>query len=364
MHKNGTQLINCPTTGRNMMIVVIAATILSSENCDMNARTMNKIEFVYRVARFGFLLALGLLALRALFATAALVKTDDHSNPNEAATETAALKPPDKGQIPVAFLISDGAVVIDFCGPWEVFQDVMLLGRGEMPFRLYTVAETEKPIRTSGGMQIVPDYTIQNAPPPKVIVIPAQSEPSPALLEWIRKSSKTTDVTMSVCTGAFILAKTGLLNGKSATTYHGAFGSFGMKFPEIELKRGARFVENGNLATAGGLSSGIDLALRVVERYYGRDVARKTAYNMEYQGEGWMNPDSNQVYATPLVSTAEHPVCIVCGMDVDPKIAPKSVFKGATYYFCSENDKKTFDAAPEKFISVAAPGPAPSASQN
>ena len=91
--------------------------------------------------------------------------------------------------------------------------------------------------------------------------------------------------------------------GKSATTYHGAFGRFATQFPDIQLKRGARFVENGNLATAGGLSSGIDLALRVVERYYGREVAQKTAYNMEYQGEGWMNPDSNQTYATSLVST-------------------------------------------------------------
>jgi len=185
----------------------------------MNARShrTNKIEFVYRVARFGFLLALGVLALSALFATGAPVK-DDRSNRYEVTAETRSLKPPDKGQIPVAFLISDGAVVIDFCGPWEVFQDVMIPGNEEMPFRLYTVAETKKPIRTSGGMQIIPDYTIQNAPPPKVIVIPAQSSPSPAVLEWIRKSSKTTDVTMSVCTGAFVLAKTGLLNGKSATT--------------------------------------------------------------------------------------------------------------------------------------------------
>jgi transcriptional regulator GlxA family with amidase domain/YHS domain-containing protein len=229
----------------------------------------------------------------------------------------------------------------------------MIPGRQDMPFRLYTVAETKKPIRTSGGgMQIVPDYTIQNAPPPKVIVIPAQSEPSAAVLEWIRNSSKTTDVTMSVCTGAFVLAKTGLLSGKSATTYHGAFGRFAMTFPDIQLKRGARFVENGNLATAGGLSSGIDLALRVVERYYGREVAQRTAYNMEYQGQGWMNPNSNQIYATSPVSTAEHPLCPVCGMDVDPKIAPKSVFKGATYYFCSEDDKKTFDAAPDKFVTA------------
>src|SRR6266403_771222 len=141
--------------------------------CNMNARTMNKIEFVYRIARFGFLLALGVLALTALFATAAPVKTDARSNPNAVGTDTTSLKPPDKGQIPVAFLISDGAVVIDFCGPWEVFQDVMVPGRQDMPFHLYTVAETKKPIRTSGGMQIVPDYTMQNAPPPKVIVIPA-----------------------------------------------------------------------------------------------------------------------------------------------------------------------------------------------
>jgi transcriptional regulator GlxA family with amidase domain len=228
----------------------------------------------------------------------------------------------------------------------------MIPSRQDMPFRLYTVAETKKPIRTSGGMQIVPDYTIADAPAPKVIVIPAQSEPSPAVVQWIKKSSKTTDVTMSVCTGVFVLAKTGLLSGKSATTYHGAFGRFAMKYPDVQLKRGARFVENGNLATAGGLSSGIDLALRVVERYYGREIAEKTAYNMEYQGKGWLNAESNQIYATMPVSTAEHPLCPVCGMDVDPKISPKSVFEGTTYYFCSDDDKKTFDAAPERFVTA------------
>jgi putative intracellular protease/amidase len=229
----------------------------------------------------------------------------------------------------------------------------MISSRQDTPFRLYTVAETKKPIRTSAGMQIIPDYTIADAPAPKIIVIPAQSTRSPAVLEWIRKCSKTTDVTMSVCTGAFVLAETGLLDGKSATTFHGAFDRFAMTFPKISLKRGARFVENGNLATAGGLSSGIDLALRVVERYYGREVAQKTAYNMEYQGEGWMDPKSNGLYATALVSTAEHPVCAVCGMDVDPKVAPKSVFKGVTYYFCSDDDKKTFDSAPKRFASAA-----------
>src|SRR6266576_5062773 len=94
--------------------------------CDMNARTLNKLEFVYRIARFGFLLALGLLSLSALFATAVQVKTDDRANPNGVPTQATSLKAPDNGQIPVAFLISDGAVVIDFCGPWEVFQDAMI----------------------------------------------------------------------------------------------------------------------------------------------------------------------------------------------------------------------------------------------
>ena len=253
--------------------------------------------------------------------------------------------------IPVAFVISEGAVVIDFCGPWEVFRDVML-SSGDHPFRLYTVSDKTAPITAGGGMKIVPDYTFANAPAPKAIVIPAQSEPSKAMLDWIRQSTKNTDVTMSVCTGAFVLARTGLLDSKSATTFHAAFNTFAMQFPKIELKRGARFVENGNLATAGGLSSGIDLALRVVERYYGRDVAQKTAYNMEYQGQGWMNADSNQIYATTPVSTAEHPLCPVCGMDVDVATAPKSVYKGTTYYFCSDDDKKTFEAAPDKFATA------------
>src|SRR5438874_7224072 len=130
----------------------------------MNARSDSKQAL---------LTALALLFPIAIFIAAAPIET------------TNSLKPPEKDQIPVAFLIADRAVVIDFCGPWEVFQDVVVPSRTDMPFRLYTVAETAKPIRTSGGMQIVPDYTIANAPVPKVIVIPAQSQPSPVGLDWI-----------------------------------------------------------------------------------------------------------------------------------------------------------------------------------
>jgi putative intracellular protease/amidase/YHS domain-containing protein len=337
---------------------VVVIGIADNRGCEMiaamNARTssINRKDLVNAAARSGLIAALALFVIGQLSANAAPIETTGSSGDNKQAGKANSLKPPAQGSIPVAFLISEGAVMIDFAGPWEVFQDVMIPGRADQPFRLYTVSESTSPIHASGGMKIVPDYTFENAPEPKVIVIPAQSKPSEATLEWIRKSTKTTDVTMSVCTGAFVLAKTGLLSGKAATTYHGAFVPFANQFPDIHLKRGARFVEDGNLATAGGLSSGIDLALRVVERYYGRDIAKKTAYDMEYQGEGWMNPDSNQVYASSPVSTAEHPLCVVCGMDVDPETAPKSVFKGKTYYFCSNDDKKTFDAAPDKFMTA------------
>ena len=334
-----------------MMIIVIAATH-SYRDPDVMSAQINTISWrrLLRTApEFGLLAAITLTVLSQLFG-ASPAKAPSGAQGNQSVAKANPLKPPAQGSIPVAFLISEGAQVIDFTGPWEVFQDVIVPGRTEHPFRLYTVSESTSPIHTSGGMKIIPDYTFENAPAPKVIVIPAQSRPSEAMLEWIRKSTKSTDVTMSVCTGAFVLARTGLLSGKAATTYHGAFVSFSNQFPDIQLKRGARFVEDGNLATAGGLSSGIDLALRVVERYFGRHVAQQTAYDMEYQGLGWMNPDSNQVYAAKPVSTAEHPVCPVCGMDVDSATAPKSVFKGTTYYFCSDNDKKTFDAAPDKFV--------------
>jgi transcriptional regulator GlxA family with amidase domain/YHS domain-containing protein len=284
------------------------------------------------------------------------VETRAHSESSSAPdTVLNPLTPPRSGQIPVAFVISEGTVEIDLAGPWEVFKDVMVPSRGrtmeeQMPFRLYTVAENTTSRKTAGGLKITPDYTFANAPAPKVIVIPAQNGTSDVMLEWIRTASRHADVTMSVCTGAFILAKTGLLSGKAATTHHGEYQEFAMQFPDIQVKRGVRFVEAGNVATSGGLSSGIDLALREVERYFGHKVAADTAYNMEYQGQGWMNAGANAVYAKAAVSTDEHPLCPVCSMEVDRATAPTSVYKGKTYYFCSGAHKAAFDAAPEKWL--------------
>jgi transcriptional regulator GlxA family with amidase domain len=196
------------------------------------------------------------------------------------------LTPPKTGAIPVAVLISDGATVIDFTGPWEVFQDVNVPGDGG--FELYTVAETLDPIRASAGLKIVPNHTFATAPTPKVVMMGAQRGRSDATFEWLKKVSQTADVVMSVCTGAFILAQSGLIDGKTATTHHDFYDSFAQKFPKVELKRGLRFVEEKKFSSAGGLTSGIDMALRVVDRYYGREVAEKTAFYMEYRSKDWM----------------------------------------------------------------------------
>jgi transcriptional regulator GlxA family with amidase domain len=293
-----------------------------------------------------------LLQMTATLGLAASLQRPALAAPTADSAPINPLKPPADGRIPVAFLLSDDAVVIDFAGPWEVFANVMVSGSNPHPFQLYTVAETPAPIRAGGGMTIVPNYSIATAPAPKVIVIPAQSDPSDAVIAWIRTASRTADFTMSVCTGVFVLARTGLLSGKSATTHHSAFGDLAMAFPDIRIKRGARFVDSGNIATSGGLSSGIDLALHVVDRYFGRTVALRTADNLEYQGLGWMDPDSNQAYAKARVSTDQHPLCPVCEMDVDAATAPKSIFRGRTYYFCMPDHKKVFDAAPERFVTA------------
>ena len=241
-----------------------------------------------------------LTAAAALGAAAAtLPATTAFSAPNESntsdvkglATEKSKLTPPANGLIPVALVISEGVNVIDFSGPWGVFSSVMLGGGTDhamhmTPFDLFTVSDKTE-IVTSGGLKLMPNYTFANVPPTKVVVVPAQ-QGSEALIEWLRKIAPTADVTMSVCTGAFKLAKAGLLSGKAATTHHDYLDKLQKEYPDIQVKRGVRFVEGEKISTAGGLTSGTDLALRVVERYFGREIAQTTAIYMEYQGKGWI----------------------------------------------------------------------------
>ena len=247
---------------------------------------------------------------------------------------------PPEGNIPLAIVIDKDAEVLDFCGPLEVFTNAWTAD-GHPVFKPYIVAKSHDPVTVGGGMRIVPDSTFAEAPRPRVVVIPAMGEPPAEMVRWIASVGSHTDVTMSVCNGAFVLAKTGLLDGKPATSHHSGYFRFAGMFPRVHLVRGARYVESGNLASAGGISSGIDLALRVVERYVGREATLGIIEAMEYQGTGWERPMSNEAFARLPASNASAPVCPLCRMAADTTI--HSRYRGRMYYFCSTDEKEFFD---------------------
>ncbi len=194
---------------------------------------------------------------------------------------------PKRDKVKVAVMVGEWTNIIDTAGPWEVFADTSVKSGDDYKevFELYTVAPAGKSC-TLGGISIKPHYTIKDAPQPNVIVVPAHGATDESRA-WLREASAGTDVTTSVCTGAFQLAKAGLLKGIPATTHHQFFEEFAKEFPDIELRRGLRFVDSGHIATAGGLTSGIDMALHIVSRYYGVETAAATAAYMEYTSDAW-----------------------------------------------------------------------------
>jgi transcriptional regulator GlxA family with amidase domain len=217
-------------------------------------------------------------------------------------TPAPKLPLPADGVIRTAFVLGDGFNVIDMSGPWEALQDAAVAHAGAA-FDLFTVSTSRKPVTGSGGLVVVPRYAFGSAPQPHVVVIPAHT-PTAQTLAWLRKVARRADLVMSVCTGAFVLAQTGLLDGKTATTHHQSYDAFAQMFPKVKLVRGRRFVEHGNLATAGGLTSGIDLALHVVDRYLGRAGAEATADYMEYESRAWVTTRSRAAAISGSSSSA------------------------------------------------------------
>ncbi len=196
----------------------------------------------------------------------------------------------------VAFLLFNGSEVIDFAGPYEMF-GVMC--------DVYTVGETRKPVTTSMGLTVVPQYTFADAPQPDVLVVPGgavkASTENAALLKWVSDTSARDQVTMSVCNGAFILAKAGLLDGLTATTTAGNIDRLAEQFPRTKVVRDQRFVDNGRIVTTGGLSAGMDGALHVIDRLLGEGAAQNTALIEEYD---WK---ANANYAPAMLAEKEIP---------------------------------------------------------
>ena len=208
---------------------------------------------------------------------------------------------PAKQKLNVAILIFDGVQIIDYTGPYEV-----LGSRGRR--NVYTVAENADPITTNMGMKVIPNYTFANQPKPDIIVLPgggniqtgekgrgvgAQLE-NQNVINWIKENAKDAKYVMSVCNGAFFLAKAGLLENLPATTTAGFISSLPKFSPTTKPVYDKRFVDNGKIITTAGLSAGIDGALHLLEKLDGPGWAKATALGIEYN---WQ-PDSDYTRAS------------------------------------------------------------------
>lgn len=183
-----------------------------------------------------------------------------------------------KNRRDVAILVFPGVQIIDYTGPYEVF--------GQAGFNVFLVAEKDTMIRTAMGMQIVPHYTLENHPEADIIVIPGggvgRAMNSEAVLSWIKSTEKEAESVMSVCNGAYILANTGLLDNKKATTFASLIPGLRETAPKTEVVEDMRFVDNGKIITTAGLSSGLDGSLHVVGKILGLGRAQMIATNLEY----------------------------------------------------------------------------------
>ncbi|MEE9169884.1 MAG: DJ-1/PfpI family protein [bacterium] len=186
----------------------------------------------------------------------------------------------------VAILIFDEVEVLDFCGPFEVFS---VTGRRDNsnPFDVYTVAEKPGPVTARNQLSINPRYTISDCPKPDILVVPGgygtrRQMHNAVLTGWIKARLHELELVLSVCTGALLLAKAGLLEGLAATTHHGAFELLEEIAPNTSVQRDRRIVDNGKIILSAGISAGIDMSLYVVAKLLGDDIAQETAEYMEY----------------------------------------------------------------------------------
>ncbi len=186
----------------------------------------------------------------------------------------------------VAILLFDDVEVLDFSGPFQVFSSARLPG-SRVPFHVFTCAERTHPVWTS-QLSINPQYPLHNCPAPDLLVVPGgwgtrEQMENPRLIEWLRSTAARSEVVLSVCTGALLLAKAGLLDGLAATTHHDALDLLRAAAPHSTIRETERFIDNGRVVVAAGISAGIDASLHIVKRLLGEATARATAEYMEYR---------------------------------------------------------------------------------
>lgn len=188
----------------------------------------------------------------------------------------------------VGILLFNEVEVLDFTGPFEVFSITSILGQEEKPFFVKTVSETGKLIYCRNGLKVQPDYSFVNAPMFDILVVPGGYGAenieinNKTLIMWIQEQSKKAELTTSVCTGALLLAKAGLLNGQKATTHWMDIDRLETEFPKIKVERNVKYVDEGSIITSAGISAGINMSFYIVKKLLGREVVIATAKRMEY----------------------------------------------------------------------------------
>ena len=191
----------------------------------------------------------------------------------------------------IGIVIFDEVEVLDFCGPFEVFSVTRLdeARRREepSPFEVALIAESGEVITASGGMKVTPRFTFDDCPKLDILVVPGgwgtrREAGNPRMIEFIRTRAPEVEKLTSVCTGSLLLATAGLLDGLHATSHWRFLDQLRTGFPNIAVEYDQHVVEDGNVITSAGISAGIDMALRVVMRYHGEEIARATARHMEY----------------------------------------------------------------------------------
>ena len=186
----------------------------------------------------------------------------------------------------VAILIFDEVEVLDFCGPFEVFS---VAGRreGREPFNVYTVAETRSPVSARNNLSVNPAHTLEDCPRPDILLVPGgygtrREMHNAALTDWIKRKADEAELVLSVCTGALLLARAGLLEGLSATTHFMAMDLLRETAPNTNVLADERVVDNGKVILSAGVSAGIDMSLYVVGKLLGEQQAEETARYIEY----------------------------------------------------------------------------------
>ncbi|AVP48175.1 MULTISPECIES: DJ-1/PfpI family protein [Bacillus cereus group] len=186
----------------------------------------------------------------------------------------------------VGIFLFNEVEVLDFAGPFEVFSVTEV--NEEKPFTVYTVSENGEIITARNGLKVQPDYSIENLPPVDILIIPGglgareYEIKNEIVIKWIRQQMKEVKLMTSVCTGALLLAKAGLLEGLKATTHWASIEKFKNEFQNVEVIENVKFVDEGHIITSAGISAGINMAFHIVKNLLGMHVAEDTAKRMEY----------------------------------------------------------------------------------